>query len=417
MLITARTTSSVVISAVLVCFAPTIWAALPCPQSTKQQAGWTAQRVTALVRAARASFDDERADARYARVVASIDRGLSRCKLENDPDFVSRYPEFVQYLKLLVLALDKKHELGFEVTDETYFAETSEFTAIPEFLLTSSFLKSVRASESLPQAKALLREMNVARAPNDQLLFFSFESRHLGTPDNPDSFRRLLIVVPGNAEKQTPEKWVQFGIADPRQPASVRNISVVAVMPGASDTTKVYFKDYYRTYRKDGSIAVKGRWELGEGDDNCVSCHKSGVLPIFPVKGSVSNDELPVVESINKRFRKYGPARFDRYLDTTKFGPSFGSARRGPGTSGTAKCTSCHHANDMGPLNWPMDATIISSFIEGGKMPLGATLSRAARAQLYQRLVNDYFAIDDARPGILKAWLLGKNREPNTADR
>jgi hypothetical protein len=376
--------------------------------------------VTALVRAAHAAFDDERADARYQRVVTSIDRALSRCKLENNPEFISRYPEFVQYLKLLTLTLDENHELGFEVTDETYFAETNAFTSIPEFLVTPSFLKAVKAFETLPQAKALLREMNAARAANDQLLFFSYDSRHLGTPDNPDSFRRLLIVVPGNAAQHAPEKWVQFGIADPRRPASVRNISVVAVMPGANETTQVYFKDYYRTYRKDGSIAVKGRWELGEGDDNCVSCHKSGVLPIFPVKGSVSNNEMAIAETINERFLSYGPARFDKYLDTTKFGPGFGSTRPGSPTSsrsGNANCNDCHHANDMGPLNWPMDSTIISSFIEGGKMPLGATLGRAPRTQLYQRLVNEYFAVDNARPGILKAWLLGKNREQNSIGR
>jgi mono/diheme cytochrome c family protein len=373
--------------------------------------------VTALVSAAHAAFDDERADARYERVVTSIDRALSRCKLENNPDFVSRYPEFIQYSKLLKLTLDENHELGFEVTDETYFAETSAFTAIPEFLITPAFLKSVRAFETLPQAKTLLRAMNAARAANDQLLFFSYESRHLGTPDNPDSFRRLLIVVPGNAAEHTPEKWVQFGIADPQRPASVRNISVVAVTPGANETTQVYFKDYYRTYRKDGSIAVKGRWELGEGDDNCVSCHKSGVLPIFPVEGSVSTDEMAIAEAINERFLSYGAARFDKYLDTAKFGPGFGSARPGSMTLGrsfAANCNSCHHADDMGPLNWPMDSTIINSFIQGGKMPLVATLSRAARAQLYRRLVNDYFAIDNARPGILKAWLLGKNHEQNS---
>jgi hypothetical protein len=281
-------------------------------------------------------------------------------------------------------------------------------------------LKSVRAFETLPQAKALLREMNAARAPDDQLLFFSYESRHLGTPDNPDSFRRLLIVVPGNAAQHLPEKWVQFAIADPQRPASVRNISVVAVMPGPNKTTQVYFKDYYRTYRKDGSINIKGRWELGEGDDNCVSCHKSGVLPIFPVKGSVRADEMAIAEKINERFLSYGPARFGKYLDTANFGPSFGSARPGSvsfGRSDSANCNSCHHADDMGPLNWPMESTIINSFIEGGKMPLGATLGRAARIQLYRRLVNDYFAIDDARPGILKAWLLGKNRESNNAVR
>jgi len=71
----------------------------------------------------------------------------------------------------------------------------------------------------------------------------------------------------------------------------------------------------------------------------------------------------------------------------------------------------------MGPLNWPMDSTIVSSFIKGGKMPLGATLGPAARTQLYQRLVEEYFAVENARPGILKAWLLGRNREQNHTSR
>jgi len=137
--------------------------------------------------------------------------------------------------------------------------------------------------------------MNTGRAADNQLLFFSYKSRHLGTPDNRNSFRRLLIVVPGNAAQHVPEKWVQFGIADPRAREPVRNVSVVGVLPGPGQTTNVYFKDYYRTYRRNGSITIQGRWELGEGEDHCVECHKSGVLPIFPVNGSVSRDEKPVM--------------------------------------------------------------------------------------------------------------------------
>jgi hypothetical protein len=71
----------------------------------------------------------------------------------------------------------------------------------------------------------------------------------------------------------------------------------------------------------------------------------------------------------------------------------------------------------MGALNWPMDSTIIRSFIEGGKMPLGATMGRAERARLYRSLVTDYFALDAVRPGILKAWLLGNNREQTSSNR
>jgi len=57
-----------------------------------------------------------------------------------------------------------------------------------------------------------------------------------------------------------------------------------------------------------------------------------------------------------------------------------------------------------------MDRVVISSFVKGGPMPLGAKLEDLERAQLYKQLIQDYFAIDDARPGILKAWLLGKIR-------
>lgn len=409
----------VAVSAILFCIASKV-AALPCPRTGAQQERWVTQRVDVLVRSAHAAFEDDRADSRYERVVAQIDREITRCKLADNGDFAGRYPEFVEYVKLLTLALKEEYQLGFNVTDKVYFAETSNHTSIPEFLLSARFLNSVSRSETLPKAKALLREINAARAPEDQLLFFSYDSRHLGTPDNPNSYRRLLIVVPGNAAQRLPEKWVQFGIADLRQPASVRNVSVVAVVPGANGTSQVYFKDFYRTYRRDGSVTVSGRWELGEGDDNCVSCHKSGVLPIFPEKGSVSRDELPLVEAVNERFLRYGPARFDRYLDTTKFGPSIGSARTGESAADkfkTAACSSCHHSNDMGALNWPMDSTIIKSFIEGGKMPLGATMGKGERAQLYRSLVTDYFAIDAARPGILKAWLLTNNREPTSSNR
>ena len=210
-----------------------------------------------------------------------------------------------------------------------------------------------------------------------------------------------------------PEKWVQFGIPDPRARLPIRNVSVVAVVPGPERTTNTYFKDYFRTYRRDGSISVKGRWELGYGDDNCAQCHKSGVLPIFPVDGSVSEVEKPVLEAVNERFLTYGAPRFDKYLDASKFGPGLGSTR--PRTTGstianTATCASCHQPNRLGSLNWPMDSTVISSFVKGGQMPLGSKLQERERTRLYERLVEDYFSVDDARPGILKAWLIGKTR-------
>jgi mono/diheme cytochrome c family protein len=399
--------------------------AAPCPRNGFQSQVWVEQAVSSLVRAARAAYVNEAAEDMYKRVVSQTARTIGRCQLAQQSELSRRYPEFFRYVTLLSIANQDDHELGFEVSDKQYFAETSQYTSIPDFLLTPAFLRLVSRFENLAAAKSFLNDLNRTRAPNNQLLFFSYTSRHLGTPDNPDSYRRLLIVVPGDAARSVPEKWVQFGIADPRRPRSVRNVSVVAVMLRAGEGANVYFKDYFRTYRRDGSISIKGRWELDEGDDACVTCHKSGALPIFPKAGSVSREEQPLVEAVNQRFRGYGAARFGRYLDLTKFGPGLGSSP--PQTDSrkvsfamtanrfkTQSCIVCHNPNGLGPFNWPMDSTLIRSFVTGGKMPLNATLTIAERRLLYDQLVNDYFAINTTQPGILQAWLLGKIRSTDS---
>ena len=43
-------------------------------------------------------------------------------------------------------------------------------------------------------------------------------------------------------------------------------------------------------------------------------------------------------------------------------------------------------------------------------MPMGHQLKTSERNELYMKLIQEYFAIDDHNPGILKAWLLGKRR-------
>ena len=76
----------------------------------------------------------------------------------------------------------------------------------------------------------------------------------------------------------------------------------------------------------------------------------------------------------------------------------------------SVQCAECHQANKFGSLNWPMDRTIIRSYVTGGQMPFGFELTTLERTRLYRRLVQDYFAIDNAKPGILKSWLMGKTR-------
>ncbi len=393
------------------------FSAVPCVQIKSQPDNWVKGRVNALVLAARRAYESDRAQSAYGRVLDGISRSMQQCRLASETDFAKRYPEFVGYVATLSLEHQPDHELGFNVPDSVYFSETRAYVTIPDFLLTPNFLRAVSRFATLPQAKAMLKELNAGRAIDDQLTFFSYQSRHLGTPDNPDSFWRLLIVVPGNAAQGVPEKWVQFGVPDPRAHAPVRNVSVVSVVPGP-DGTNAYFKDYFRTYRRNSPITIKGRWELGEGDDNCALCHKSGILPIFPVNGTVSRDELEKVRAVNERFLRYSRPRFDKYLDANKLGPGLGTngainlvppVEKKMGIGGV-KCGACHQTNGLGALNWPMDRTLISSYVKGGEMPLGFELTPLERNRLYNKIIQDYFAIDERRPGILKAWLLGRRR-------
>ncbi|HJQ30885.1 MAG TPA: hypothetical protein VJ866_01825 [Pyrinomonadaceae bacterium] len=405
-------------------------AASQCTSARARPEAWVASSVDALVRAARGAYESDEGEAVYNRVLGRVARTLGRCGLARDEEFVERHREFVEYVETAALALDPEHELGFNVPDRQYFEETRRYVEIPDFLTERGFVRAVGRYETLERAKSYLRRLNTKRAPEERLLFFSYTSRHLGTPDSPDSYGRLLVVVPGDAARGVPEKWVQFGVPDRGARARVRNVSVVSAVARGDGTTDVYFKDFYRTFRRDGSITIKGRWESGNGDDNCAQCHKSGVLPIFPEEGSVPREELPTVEEVNQRFRGYGPPRFGGYLDVTKFGPGLGSpttvetgARFGeraasssdgphaPAAVRALTCAACHRADYLGALNWPMNETLISSYVKGGLMPRGYELSASERGELYDRLIREYFDTDDARPGILKSWLLGRLRE------
>jgi hypothetical protein len=297
-----------------------------CNLVKSQPDKWVSARVNSLVTSARAAYQSDQALPRYQRVLDGINRTLQHCNLSADADFSNRHREFIDYVETVSLDRQPDHELGFNVPDKQYFDETRSFVEIPDYLLQSAFLKLVSRWETLDKAKAFLRQLNSTRGANDQLVFFSYISRHLGTPDNDDSFRRLLIVVPGNAALGVPDKWVQFGISDPGQRVLTRNLSVVSALTKTDGTFDAYFKDYFRTYGRRGSITIKGRWDLGEGDDNCALCHKSGILPIFPAAGSVSPAELEAVEIVNARFRSYGSPRFAGYLDQTKLGPGLSMA-------------------------------------------------------------------------------------------
>jgi len=394
----------------------------PCTALKSNPHPWVQAKVDLLVQSARRAYEKDGLLPAYERVLDSIVRTMHNCRLSTDRQFLKRYPSFADYISTLSLDRMADHELGFVIPDEKYFADTKQFVEIPSFLLDPSFLRSVSRYETLAHAKAYLQRQNETRDAANKLIFFSYQSRHLGTPDNDNSYRRLLIVVPGDPLTGAPDKWVQFGVTDPGMRARVRNVSVVAAVKRDDGTYNAYFKDFFRTYQRDGSITIKGRWELGEGDDNCASCHKSGVLPIFPVDKSVPPDEVALVDQVNDRFRSYGSPRFGGYLDARKLGPGlsaettadrlqrFGAKFSDTVVARSMVCSSCHNAERLGPLNWPMDKTVIRSYITGGQMPFGQQLTDLDRRELYAKLIDEYFSTAKNNPGILKSWLLGRGQ-------
>ena len=71
-------------------------------------------------------------------------------------------------------------------------------------------------------------------------------------------------------------------------------------------------------------------------------------------------------------------------------------------------CSACHQPDRFGSLSWLMDETLIDSYVNGGQMPFGYKLRAAERAEVYAKLIEEYFATDKTRPGVLKSWLLGQ---------
>ena len=405
--------------------------AADCPTSPHEWGVWRRQLSRDLVRAMREIFSR---DTRSVESVKPVVDEWKRCDSE-----VSRTTLTVQtcledlstYMNALWLRTEKKYLGGYRISDASYYEKADSITVIPAELQTPALLEDVTRFGRLSRAKSYLEGLNHSRSEDQKLIFFSYTSQHLGTPDNVEAFGRLLVVVPGN-----PEKWVQYGVPEfPRQ--AVRNVSIVAVEKRPNGTQNVYFRDHAVIRDSQGSLVLRGRFELGVGADGCVDCHKTGVNPIFQTPGSVSADELPMVDAVNQRFRTYLPPSFHGDYDPNWFGPGLGTFRpnaspdvlrervrkalRNQGevasvsqvasVARSVNCARCHEPSFLQPLNAPLNPNTLNSYVLGGKMPPGASLTFPERRALVDVIVDDYFSSEPPENGILMDWLLEERCE------
>src|SRR5260370_1178363 len=98
---------------VALCLSISTSSAAPCTKTSAQRDTWVAHAVNELVRAARLAYENDDRREPYERVIDRIAATMNQCRLTDDRDFADRYPEFVEYVKLLSLARKDDHELGF----------------------------------------------------------------------------------------------------------------------------------------------------------------------------------------------------------------------------------------------------------------------------------------------------------------
>ena len=319
-------------------------------------------------------------------------------------------------------------QLGFNVPDAQYFAETADWTAVPDDLKTQPILRAFSDPQTVAHGLELLEQLNATYPEERKMIFFQYRSQHLTTPDASRVFGRIFVYYPGN-----PEKWIQYGVPEQGLPRT-QNLSVVSIKTEPDGRQNVYFKDHFRMYDKE-EIYLKDRFAVNGQSDNCTSCHKSGILPIFPAPGSFSIADGEKIAAVNAIFRKYKPAAFGGYLNPDHLGPGLGMTAKkivdartdeflsqctqglqlpDQATSFTKirramNCSGCHNNQRFGDLNFPVNRSLVRSYVTAGLMPpvSGASLTSPEREGLIRCLEDEYFGRSEGSSKILLQWLTG----------
>jgi hypothetical protein len=293
--------------------------------------------------------------------------------LQADPAYFTHNPQlagsmqnflsFVQAQSLMAPTTDTKHQLGFTVTDQDYWAAASDMLVFPDFLKNQNFLQLMSDPATYEKGIAMLKQYSSTLPAADQWLILPFEAQFIksindgGVDEDGHPFGRtygrMIVLVPNLAlpDGGALDRWILYSLALPSLsdnaqplPGKIRPVSMIAVRrPPATvqplGRLKTFFMDFIRTKDPATNEISMVPTALTNHSKNCYDCHKSAVLAIRPqaelefVGGVIQRKPDPIDygnSSIEGKligriadYKHYGLADWG-YMDNRAYGPSLG---------------------------------------------------------------------------------------------
>ena len=184
-----------------------------------------------------------------------------------------------------------------------------------------------------------------------------YRSRTVTNPGGVGSLNRLLFLVEGDRY----DKWVQFTLPEPNTNAPDADFDPTGLTDGtgpenlvdfiAIDKAQTPYKIYFAQFWRDSNgqnprprlRAYRDAYGMahqpGDTDsaDTCYSCHPSGTRSISPMPGSVSRDDVAILEYYNAKMEAYkqvAPLDWNGAITPSAYGPPRGKNQG---------CVTCHN--------------------------------------------------------------------------
>lgn len=431
-----------------------------CTQSLEQWITWRDHQIGDLLTPTLAEEGQQYLEVgEVASKALTIYQAITTCEqqtphlFKSDSSLGQQLLNLKRFTQAASIVTNNDHQFGFSITDQAYLDQSRPYIEVPELLRSQEFLQKISDPTRYYQAYQMIEEENKQRPFQEQWVVLPYKSHFLTSPDN-TTYGRFFIHIPGD-----PILWLQFAIATPDMmpnPPTIHSMSLVAVKPTGQPVNKYQFfwVDYWRIY--SDTIQLPTRYEAGQGTANCYYCHKTAVIPVYPLEEYTFDQSGTMVVKtegagdipryLNNLIENYGPPYFADWLDPAAYGPPLGPFEQERTDAFLEKCTQpwkvshdsfddirasmncskCHDSTLLGPINYPqaveidLDVNVLTEtnqsmplaqvYIEQGWMPPDNNLTPPQRQALANCLMTEYYDFD-SKTGLLVDWLKNTHEE------